>query len=144
MRTRPVAASVPPATIKRRSRTRAMRTGTESEYNTPPTAKAAIKRPAIDARVSPIARRRSATYGNSPWMKIASKNTDMKHTLARGSAKMLRKLAMTAARLKGAGGGVTTPRNATNAATVATENSEYPPPAQEVADHAGDRCADEI
>src|SRR4051794_35401949 len=61
-----VAASVPPATIRRRSRTRAMRTGTESEYNTPPTAKAAIKRPAIDARVSPMASRRSATYGNSP------------------------------------------------------------------------------
>ena len=31
MRTRPVAASVPPTTIRRRSRTRAIRTGTESE-----------------------------------------------------------------------------------------------------------------
>jgi len=31
-------------------------------------------------------------------MKTASKKTDAKHTLARGSAKMLRKLAMTAAR----------------------------------------------
>ena len=39
-------------------------------------------------------------------MKIASKNTEMKHTLARGSAKMLRKFATTAARLnRGEGGG---------------------------------------
>ena len=34
---------------------------------------------------------------------------------------MLRKLAMTAARLNGAGGGVTTPRKAKNAATVAID-----------------------
>ena len=51
-------------------------------------------------------------------MKIASKNTETKHTLARGSAKMLRKLAITAARLNGAGGGVTTPRKAKNATIV--------------------------
>ena len=54
-------------------------------------------------------------------MKIASKNTEMKHTLARGSAKMLRKFAITAARLNGAGGGVTTPRKAKNAVTVTIE-----------------------
>ena len=55
-------------------------------------------------------------------MKIASKNTDPKHTLARGSAKMLRKLAMTAAPVERRGWlGVTTPRNAKNAATVAID-----------------------
>jgi hypothetical protein len=58
-------------------------------------------------------------------MKTASKNTDAKQTLARGSAKMLRKLASTAARLKGAGAGVATPRKAKNA-TIATINPNAP------------------
>ena len=57
-------------------------------------------------------------------MKIASKNTEMKQTLARGSAKMLRKLAITAARLNGAGGGVTTPRKAKKAAMVTIDPNE--------------------
>src|SRR5216683_2826847 len=57
-------------------------------------------------------------------MKTASKNTDVKQTLARGSAKMLRKLAITAARLKRAGGGVTTPRKANNAAIVTINPNE--------------------
>src|SRR5262245_45361793 len=45
--------------------------------------------------------------------------------LARGSAKMLRKLVITAARWKGAGGGVTTPRKAKNA-TMVTINPNEP------------------
>ena len=45
------------------------------------------------------------TYGNMPKMKIASRNTAPKQTLARGSAKMPRKLAITAARLNGGGFG---------------------------------------
>ena len=51
-------------------------------------------------------------------MKTASKNTDVKQTLARGSAKMPRKLPSTAARLKAAGRAVTTPRKARNAIIV--------------------------
>src|SRR5215468_1212820 len=58
-------------------------------------------------------------------MKTASKNTDVKQTLARGSAKMLRKLAIIAARSKGAGGGVATPRKAKNA-TMVTINPNEP------------------
>ena len=61
-------------------------------------AKVAIKSPAMEARASPLATSSSATYGNRPWMKMASKKTDPKHTLARGSAKMLRKFASTTAR----------------------------------------------
>ena len=82
-------------------------------------------------------------------MKIASKNTETKHTLARGSAKMLRKFASTAARLNGARGGVTTPRKAKNAA-IATikpnepENAEDAAPAEEIADHAGDGGAERL
>src|SRR5262249_15721045 len=56
-------------------------------------------------------------------MNTASKNTDVKQTLARGSAKMPRKLAITAARLKRAGGGVTTPRTANNA-PIATNKAK--------------------
>src|SRR5262249_32682643 len=58
-------------------------------------------------------------------MNTASKKTDVKQTLARGSAKMSRKLAITAARLKRAGGGVITPRKANNAA-IATINPNAP------------------
>src|SRR6266700_3392061 len=53
-----------------------------------------------------------------------SKNTDVKQTLARGSAKIPRKLAITAARLKRAGGCVTTPRKAKNAAIVTINPNE--------------------
>src|SRR5262249_2965881 len=51
-------------------------------------------------------------------MKIASKNTEPKHTLARGSAKMLRKFASTAARLNFVLGAAATPRKAKNATIV--------------------------
>src|SRR5262245_5575381 len=77
-------------------------------------------------------------------MNTASKNTDVKQTLARGSAKMPRKLAITAARLKRAGGGVTTPRKANNAA-IATINPNAPRIANtQVTDDARDGGAHEI
>ncbi len=54
-------------------------------------------------------------------MKIASKNTAAKHTLARGSAKMLRKLAQHGRPIeRRRRARVATPRNAKNAMTATT------------------------
>src|SRR5262245_2059480 len=82
-------------------------------------------------------------------MKTASKNTDVKQTLARGSAKMPRKLAITVARLKRAGGCVTTPRKAKTAAirhdqSERAENCEHAAPTEQVTDNARNGGAHEI
>ena len=88
----------------------------------PPAAKQPIKRPAIEARVSPISWSKMATYGNNPWMKMASRNTAAKQTLARGSANTPWKFATTAARLNGGGANFVL-RSAQNANTeTAREN----------------------
>src|ERR1700730_17231153 len=70
----------------------------------------------------------SATYGKRPWMKMASKKTDPKHTLARGSAKMLRKIASTTARSNDACCCGTTARSAKKAAIATPKENRLSAP----------------
>ena len=82
-------------------------------------------------------------------MKIASRNTAPKQTLARGSAKMLRKFAITAARLNGGGAGKVLLRNAQKARSdTASENVPRMPKTARQPNRspmiAGDRRAEDV
>src|SRR6188474_2480946 len=101
----------------------------------PPTAKQPIRRPAIEARVSPISLSKMATYGNNPWMKMASRNTAAKQTLARGSAERRRRQFRIAERPE---------RQHGDSEGKRAEDREDAAPAEQIADHTRDRGAEHI
>ena len=117
----------------------------------PPTAKHAISRPAIDARVSPMPSSRSADIRKQPVDEDRFEEHRAEADLGARVGEDARKFAMTAARLNGGAASATVMlrkdeerQQRHRRARTVPSTREHPAPAEQVADDAGDGRAQHV